>query len=359
MMAAKTSNPINGMNESPAELSERAQQMLRALIDHYVRDGQPVGSRTLARDAGLKLSPATIRNVMADLEELGFVTSPHTSAGRVPTVQGYRFFVDTLLSVQPLEPGALDRMRAELKLDQSPKDLVESASSLLSGVTRLAGVVTLPRHDHPLFKRVEFLPLSDRRVLAILVTGSDEVQNRVLRTERECSAAELQQASNYLNELFIGKDLTEVRANLLREMQETRSSMNEMMRTAMQMADQVLEQNHDEDFVMAGQTNLMEFRELCDIDKLRRLFDAFNRKRDILHLLDQCVHGEGIQIFIGDESGYWMLDECSMVTAPYSVDGRVLGVLGVIGPTRMAYDRVIPIVDATARLLGAALNSKE
>jgi heat-inducible transcriptional repressor len=359
MMALKTSNPINGMSESPAELSERAQQMLRALIDHYVRDGQPVGSRTLARDAGLKLSPATIRNVMADLEELGFVTSPHTSAGRVPTVQGYRFFVDTLLSVQPLEPGALDRMRAELKLDQSPKDLVESASSLLSGVTRLAGVVTLPRHDHPLFKRVEFLPLSDRRVLAILVTGSDEVQNRVLKTERDCSAAELQQASNYLNELFIGKDLTEVRANLLREMQETRSSMNEMMRTAMQMADQVLEQNHDEDFVMAGQTNLMEFRELCDIDKLRKLFDAFNRKRDILHLLDQCVHGEGIQIFIGEESGYQMLDECSMVTAPYSVDGRVLGVLGVIGPTRMAYDRVIPIVDATARLLGAALNSKE
>ncbi|MEZ5543119.1 MAG: heat-inducible transcriptional repressor HrcA [Pseudomonadota bacterium] len=347
------------MSDSPAGISERAQQMLRALIDHYVRDGQPVGSRTLARDAGLKLSPATIRNVMADLEELGFVTSPHTSAGRIPTVQGYRFFVDTLLSVQPLDSGALERMRAELKMNQSPKDLVESASSLLSGITRLAGVVTLPKHDHPLFKRVEFLPLSDRRVLAILVTGADEVQNRVLKTERECSAAELQQASNYLNELFTGKDLSEVRATLLREMQETRSSMNSMMHTAMQMADQVLEKNRDEDLVMAGQTNLMEFRELCDIDKLRRLFDAFNRKRDILHLLDQCVHGEGIQIFIGDESGYQMLDECSMVTAPYSVNGRVLGVLGVIGPTRMAYDRVIPIVDATARLLGAALNSKE
>ena len=333
--------------------------MLRALIEHYVRDGQPVGSRTLARDAGLKLSPATIRNVMSDLEELGFVTSPHTSAGRVPTVQGYRFFVDTLLSVQPLEARALDRMRAELNLEQTPKGLVESASSLLSGITRLAGVVTLPKHDHPLFKRVEFLPLSDRRVLAILVTGEDEVQNRVLRTERECSASELQQASNYLNELFAGKDLAEVRATLLREMQETRSNMDEMMRTAMQMADQVLERNRDEDVIMAGQTNLMEFQELCDIDKLRRLFEAFNRKRDILHLLDQCVHGEGIQIFIGEESGYRMLDECSMVTAPYSVNGRVLGVLGVIGPTRMAYDRVIPIVDATARLLGAALNTKE
>ncbi len=358
-MSGRTSKLINGMSDSPTELSERAQQMLRALIDHYVRDGQPVGSRTLARDAGLKLSPATIRNVMSDLEELGFVTSPHTSAGRVPTVQGYRFFVDTLLSVQPLEARALDRMRAELKLDQTPKGLVESASSLLSGITRLAGVVTLPKHDHPLFKRVEFLPLSERRVLAILVTGEDEVQNRVLRTERECSASELQQASNYLNELFAGKDLAEVRATLLHEMQETRSNMDEMMRTAMQMADQVLERNRDEDVIMAGQTNLMEFQELCDIDKLRRLFEAFNHKRDILHLLDQCVHGEGIQIFIGEESGYQMLDECSMVTAPYSVNGRVLGVLGVIGPTRMAYDRVIPIVDATARLLGAALNTKE
>jgi len=358
-MSDRTSTLFNSMSEIPSELSERAQLMLRALIDHYVRDGQPVGSRTLARDAGLKLSPATIRNVMADLEELGFVASPHTSAGRIPTVQGYRFFVDTLLTVQPLEPRALDRMRAELKLDQTPKDLVESASSLLSGITRLAGVVTLPKHEHPVFKRVEFMPLSDNRVLAILVTGEDEVQNRVLRMERECGAAELQQASNYLNSLFTGKDLADVRATLLREMQETRSNMNGMMRTAMQMADQVLEKNRDEDFVMAGQTNLMEFRELCDIEKLRKLFDAFNRKRDILHLLDQCVHGEGIQIFIGEESGYRMLDECSMVTAPYSVNGRVLGVLGVIGPTRMAYDRVIPIVDATARLLGAALNSKE
>jgi len=358
-MVSNTPTLFNGMSETPSGLSERAQQMLRALIDHYVRDGQPVGSRTLARDAGLKLSPATVRNVMADLEELGFVASPHTSSGRVPTVQGYRFFVDTLLSVQPLEPRALERMRAELKLDQTPKGLVESASSLLSGITRLAGVVTLPKHEHSVFKRVEFMPLSDNRVLAVLVTGEDEVQNRVLKTEKECSAAELQQASNYLNQLFAGKDLADVRATLLRDMQETRTNMNEMMRTAMQMADQVLEKNRDEDFVMAGQTNLMEFQELCDIEKLRKLFDAFNRKRDILHLLDQCVHGEGIQIFIGDESGYQMLDECSMVTAPYSVDGRVLGVLGVIGPTRMAYDRVIPIVDATARLLGAALNSKE
>ena len=347
------------MTVERTDLSERAQAMLRALIDRYVRDGQPVGSRTLAREAGLELSPATVRNVMSDLEELGFVCSPHTSAGRVPTVQGYRFFVDTLLTVQPLDNRAIEKIRLELSLDQTPKDLVESASSLLSGITQLAGVVTLPRQEHPLFKRVEFIALSGNQVLAILVTGDDEVQNRVLNTKKQHSPAELQQASNYLNELFAGKDLEDVRASLLREMQETRTNMNSMMVTAMHMADQVLEKNQNEDYVMAGQTNLMEFQELCDIDKLRKLFDAFNTKRDMLHLLDQCIHSDGIQIFIGDESGYQMLDECSMVTAPYSVDGKILGVLGVIGPTRMAYDRVIPIVDATARLLGAALNPKE
>jgi heat-inducible transcriptional repressor len=350
---------MNGMNDSISSLSERAQQMLRALIERYVRDGQPVGSRTLAREAGLELSPATIRNVMSDLEELGFVASPHTSAGRVPTVQGYRFFVDTLLTVQPLDVQSLEQMRMQLESERESRDLVESASGLLSGITQLAGVVTLPRHEHALFKRVEFLPLSDDRVLAILVTGEDEVENRILTAEKRHSPAELQQASNYLNELFAGKELVDVRETLLREMQETRSSMNSMMMTAMQMADQVLEKNRSEDFIMAGQTNLMGFQELCDIDKLRKLFDAFQQKRDILHLLDQCVHGNGIQIFIGEESGYGMLDECSMVTAPYTVDGRILGVLGVIGPTRMAYDRVIPIVDATARLLGAALNHKE
>jgi heat-inducible transcriptional repressor len=350
---------IPEMNQTTPELNERAQQMLRVLIDRYVRDGQPVGSRTLAREAGLKLSPATIRNVMADLEELGFVRSPHTSAGRVPTVQGYRFFVDTLLTIQQLDRRSVERMRLELNVTAEPKSLIESASGLLSGITRMAGVVTLPKHSHTLFKRVEFMPLTDNRVLAVLVTGDDEVQNRILTTKKKCSPAQLQQASNYLNELFTGKELAEVRATLLKEMHETRSTMNSMMVTAMQMADQVLENNRNEDFIMAGQTNLMEFQELCDIEKLRKLFDAFNQKRDMLHLLDQCIHGEGIQIFIGDESGYRMLDECSMVTAPYSVNGQVLGVLGVIGPTRMAYDRVIPIVDMTARLLGAALNHKE
>ena len=347
------------MKQPTPEISERAQHMLRVLIDRYVREGQPVGSRTLAREAGLELSPATIRNVMSDLEELGFIRAPHTSAGRVPTVQGYRFFVDTLLKVQPLDITSVEKMRQEFKAEQAPKNLIESASELLSGITHLAGVVTLPKHEHALFRRVEFLPLSEKRVLAILVTSEGEVQNRMITTDRQCSASELLQASNFLNQLFQGKDLSAVRNSLLSEMQEARSTMNRMMVTAIQMADQVLEEKQSEDYVMAGQTNLMEFHELCDIEKLRNLFDAFNQKREILHLLDQCVHGDGIQIFIGDESGYQTLDECSMVTAPYQVDGEVVGVLGVIGPTRMAYERVIPIVDATARLLGAALNQKD
>jgi heat-inducible transcriptional repressor len=347
------------MTEVSHEISERAQHMLKALIDRYIRDGQPVGSRTLAREAGLNLSPATIRNVMSDLEELGYIRSPHTSAGRVPTVLGYRFFVDTLLQVQPLDSLSFEQLRAELDVSMAPKELIEAASGLLSGITHLAGVVTLPKHEQAIFRRVEFLPLSEKRVLAILVTSKGEVQNRIINAEREYNVSQLQQVSNYLNEHFVGKDLTAVRDSLLRDMQEARSTMNRMMITAMEMADQVLEQHRNEGYVMAGQTNLMEFHELCDIDKLRNLFEAFNKKREILHLLDQCVHGEGIQIFIGEESGYQTLDECSMVTAPYQVEGRIVGVLGVIGPTRMAYERVIPIVDATARLLGAALKQKD
>lgn len=347
------------MTDSAAEIPERAQHMLKVLIDRYIRDGQPVGSRTLAREAGLDLSPATIRNVMSDLEEMGYIKSPHTSAGRIPTVQGYRLFVDALINVKPLDAMYLEKMRSELGIRLATKELLESASGLLSGITALAGVVTVPRHEHAVFSRVEFLRLSEKRILAILVTSEGEVQNRVIFTERNFNASELQQASNYLNELLSGKDLDEVRSTLLNEMQETRSTMNRMMVMAMQMAEQIVEKNRSEDYIMAGQTNLMEFHELCDIDKLRNLFDAFNKKREILHLLDQCVHGEGIQIFIGEESGYQTLDECSMVTAPYQVNGRVVGVLGVIGPTRMAYERVIPIVDATARLLGAALKQKE
>ncbi|HHJ13843.1 MAG TPA: heat-inducible transcriptional repressor HrcA [Gammaproteobacteria bacterium] len=343
------------------ELTDRARCLLKALTERYIREGQPVGSRTLARDAGLKLSPATVRNVIADLEDMGLVRSPHTSAGRVPTVQGYRLFVDTLITVQPLDSEVVEEMRHNLEgAEGDSRELVENASNLLSDVTRLAGVVTLPRREYAALQRVEFLPLSSRRVLAILVISDTEVQNCILNTERDYSAAELQQFSNFLTEQFAGSELHAVRARLVEELRQTREHLDRMMTSALTMADKVLgEAEKGADYVLAGQTNLMDCAELCNVATLRQLFEAFDEKREILGLLDQCIHSEGVQIFIGEESGYEMLDECSVVTAPYQVDGKVLGVLGVIGPTRMAYERVIPIVDATARILSAALNSRE
>jgi heat-inducible transcriptional repressor len=275
-------------------------------------------------------------------------------------VQGYRVFVDTLLSVKPLNDALLDELRSHVQADSESPDMVAMVSSLLSDVTRLAGVVTLPRRRHAALQRVEFLPLSERKVLAILVINDQEVRNCILETERTYSSAELHQYSVFLNEQFAGREIDAVRARLVAELRETRESLDRAMSTAMAMADQVLGQaEQGSDYVLAGQTNLMEFQELCNVSTLRHLFEAFNEKSHILHLLDQCVENEGVQIFIGEESGYQMLDECSLVTAPYSLDGQVLGVLGVIGPTRMAYERVIPIVDATARILSAALNTRE
>ncbi len=343
------------------ELTDRAQQLLKALVERYIHEGQPVGSRALARHSGVRLSPASVRNVMADLEEAGFVTAPHTSAGRVPTVRGYRFFVDSLLTVKPLTRQEVRRLESELRLDQEdPQALLSSASNLLSGVTRLAGVVTLPRRERNAWQRIEFVPLSETRVLAVVVFNDQDVENRVLQLERGYDPAQLQKAANYLNAHFAGKDLTEVRGALLEEMREARESMNALMLSAIRMAEQISGKEEDQGgYVMAGETNLMEFDELSDVEKLRRLFKAFNQKRDILHLLDQCIAAEGVQIFIGEEAGYRVFDECSIVTAPYGADDDVIGVLGVIGPTRMAYERVIPVVDMTARLLGHALNSRD
>lgn len=340
-------------------LNERAQHLLKILVERHILDGQPVGSRTLSRDSGLDLSPATIRNVMADLEEIGFLRSPHTSAGRVPTARGYRFFVDSLLQVKPLDELEIRDLRRSVEAAQNTTELVQSVSTLLSGVTRLAGVVMLPRHNVQMLRHVEFLPLSRHRVLVILVLNEQEVHNRIIDIEREFTAAELQQASNLLNERFAGRDLLQIRQDLLSDLQATRDSMNALMETALAMAGKAFEtDDEEEDYVLEGQTNLMSFAELADLDKLRQLFEAFSEKREILHLLDRCIDARGVQIFIGEESGYRVLDECSVVTAPYTVEGRVLGVLGVIGPTRMAYERVIPIVDVTARLLSSALNSR-
>jgi heat-inducible transcriptional repressor len=342
-------------------LNERAQRLLRVLVESYIRDGQPVGSRTLSRDSGLNLSSATIRNVVADLEELGFVASPHTSAGRVPTDKGYRFFVDTLLRVQPLENSAVTEIRRQLDSGHdSSKALVAAASQLLSSVTQLAGVVTLPSTQQASITQIEFVPLSDNRLLTVLVLNDQEVQNRIVQLERRYSPDELKRAGNFLNEKFRGRTLPQVRQEILRELRETHEHMNQVMLDAITVAQQVFPEQSDEtlEYVIAGETNLMTLAELSSVERLRRLFDAFNEKRDFLHLLDQTLRAQGVQIFIGHESGYQILDDCSVVTAPYSLGDQVVGVLGVIGPTRMAYERVIPIVDMTAKLLGAALNSR-
>jgi heat-inducible transcriptional repressor len=345
-------------NKLPEIPSERAQHLLKVLIERYIKEGHPVGSRTLSRDSGLDLSPATIRNIMSDLEELGFVTAPHTSAGRVPTIAGYRFFVDTLVKFKPPRGDEL-RLFEDLLDHSDPKALALSASSLLSSVTKLAGVVTLPRRRHTEVRHIEFLPLSDQRVLAILVLNDREVQNRILNVHREFDAGELQRAGNYLTQRFGGRDLHELRDALLRDLQETRASMNELMVDAIEMARQAFpEAESQAGFVVAGETNLIGIEGLADMEKLKRLFEAFSEQRDILHLLDQSLHAPGVQIFIGHESGFQLLDECSIVAAPYLSDDDTMGVLGVIGPTRMAYERVIPIVDVTARLLANALNSR-
>ena len=340
-----------------SELNERARLLLKNLVERYIRDGQPVGSRTLSRETGLELSAASIRNVMADLEDMGLIHAPHTSAGRIPTIKGYRLFVDSLLTIQPLGKAQVQAMQQRIGSSADPERLLATASRQLSEITSMAGVVMVPRRKLVALRQLEFLPLSHNRVLVILVVNEQEVQNRIIQTQRNYSAAELQQIANYLNAVCAGRDLSQARQALLGEMDDTRSNMNRLMADAVQMAQHIFtadEQNGD--YLLDGQTNLMTYEEMANMDKLRKLFEAFNQKRDILQLLDQALHADGVQLFIGDESGYEVLDECSVVTSPYSVDGEVMGVLGVIGPTRMAYDRVIPIVDVTAQLLGASLN---
>lgn len=340
-------------------LNERSLQLLKMLIERYISDGQPIGSRTLSKDSELKLSPATIRNVMADLEEMGLLHSPHTSAGRVPTASGYRLFVDSLLTVKPLGSTELSRVHQELNVRDSNKDIINRASRLLSELTQMAGVVTLPKRELVSLSHVEFLPLSHARVLVIFVTNEQEVHNKIIHTSREFSPAELQQASNYLNTIYRGRSLAMVRAAVLKELQDDQQRINQSMLDAVQMAQLAFdEESSQEDYVLTGETNLMEFSELADRDQIKKLFTAFNQKQDVIYLLDQCMKTNGVQIFIGEESGYQVFDQCSLVTSPYSINNEVVGVLGVIGPTRMAYEKIIPFVDITAKLLGAALNPK-
>ncbi|RMD70310.1 MAG: heat-inducible transcription repressor HrcA [Gammaproteobacteria bacterium] len=343
------------MNEH--HLDERARKLLKTLIESYIEEGRPVGSRTLAKRSGLGISPATVRNVMMDLEEKGLVTSPHTSAGRIPTAGGYRLFVDSLMTPKPLPSYKVRWLKAQLTPDQTMESLLEAASGLLSGITHLAGVVMWPKKAFLSLRRVEFLSLPGNRVLAIMVLNEREVQSSIIETDRHYTARELEEATSYLNRMYSGLNLFSIREGLLKEMKDAREDMGRIMHAAVNMAEKVFNPEKDkDDYVLAGEANLLDFVQQSNVDRLRGLFKAFNHKRDILHLLDRCMHSEDVDILIGEESGYHVLEGYSVITSPYKASGQALGVVGVIGPTRMPYERIVPIVHTTAKLLGDALS---
>lgn len=336
-------------------MDKRAQILLKTLVEHYISDGQPVGSRTLSKCSGLDLSPASIRNVMSDLEDMGFIASPHTSAGRIPTTRGYRLFVDTLLTVQPLRQEEVRQLEHRLS-SPDPQELIAGAAGMLSSLTRFAGLVMIPRRRGIAFRQVEFLPLSQTRILLIIVTTDGNVQNRIINAERPYSAAELTRAANFFNQNYAGQTFEQVRRKLHAELKAMQSDMTRLMAATLEASSKSMEEEQDA-VVIAGERNLLQVDELStNVASLRKLFDVFERRTALLRLLDTSQRAEGVRIFIGGESGHLPLDECSLVAAPYEVDGQVVGTLGVIGPTRMAYERVIPIVDITAKLLSNALS---
>jgi len=341
----------------PADIAHdpRARQLLRTLVSRHIRDGEPVGSQTLARHAGLDVSPATIRNILASLEDAGLLAAPHTSAGRVPTAQGYRLFVDSLLQVRPLPDEEVARLRSELPAGAGTQALLGSTSELLSAMTHFVGMVSVPKRETFAFRQIEFVALDPHRVLAILVFADGEVQNRVVQVRRAFDPAELEQAARYLNAHFAGQPLATIRASLLRDLRDARSEMERLLASSVELAEQAFAPSRD-DMLLAGQTRLMGLQELADLDRLRALFEAFAEKRELLQLLERTAKAPGMRVFIGEETGLAPLEGMSLVTAPYGHEGRTLGVLGVIGPSRMAYDRVIPVVEAAAAALGAALN---
>lgn len=337
-------------------VSDRERDLLIALVRRHIRDGEPVGSKKLVEETGLPVSSATVRSIVADLEHRGFVSSPHTSAGRVPTAKGYRFFIDSFISVQPLLENELSQLRAELDPDKTTKNLIESASTLLSSITHQAGLVTVPRQEDVILRQIEFLPLAGGRVLVILVLNEKEVQNRIIYTERDYTEVELRQASNLVNAELAGRSLDDIRHTLLKQLKSARRRIDSLLKSAIDLASRALDaQTTDSECVVAGQSNLLDGSSAENMARLRELFEVFQRKSDLLHLMERCGRAGGVQIFIGEEAGFAPLVDFSLITARYHSADRTIGVLGVIGPTRMAYDRIIPIVDVTARMLGAAL----
>jgi heat-inducible transcriptional repressor len=330
-------------------LDERSKLLLKALVERYIADGQPVGSRTLSRASGLELSPATIRNVMSDLEELGLIVSPHTSSGRIPTARGYRLFVDTMLTVQTGQFAA-----HSLAPDQ-PQKVLSNAAHLLSSLSQFVGVVMAPRRSS-LFRHIEFLRLSERRILVIIVSPEGDVQNRVIFTEVDFAQAQLVEAANFLNSHYMGMDIEQVRARLQDEVESLRSEIATLMQAAVNVSSDAISETKD-DVLISGERNLLSVSDFSsDMGHLRRAFDLFEQKAQLIRLLDNAGQAEGVRIFIGGESQVVPFEDLSIVSSPYEVDGKVVGTLGVIGPTRMAYDRMIQIVDITSKLVSNALS---
>lgn len=330
-------------------LDDRAKLLLKTLVERYIAEGQPVGSRTLSRASGLELSPATIRNVMSDLEELGLIASPHTSAGRVPTARGYRLFVDTMLTAQR------EQITAPSLVPDQPQKVISSAANLLSSLSQFVGVVMSPRRSS-VFRHIEFLRLGERRILVILVSPEGDVQNRVIFTETDYSPSQLVEASNYLNAHYMGLTLEQVRERLQGEVDTLRGEIAKLMQAAVTVGTDAMTQPQDE-VVISGERNLLAVSDFSsDMSHLRRAFDLFEQKAQLMRLMDIAGQAEGVRIFIGGESQVVPFEELSVVSAPYEVDGQVVGTLGVIGPTRMPYERMIQIVDITSKLLGNALS---
>lgn len=339
-------------------LDERSKTLLKALVERYIADGQPVGSRTLSRASGLELSPATIRNVMADLEDLGLIASPHTSAGRIPTARGYRLFVDTMLTAQPfdLNAAANSAVDGPRLLPDQPQRVIANAAQLLSNLSSFVGVITAPRKAS-VFHHIEFLRLSERRVLVILVAPDGDVQNRVILTSQDYSQSQLAEASNYLTAQYAGLTIDDVRRRLKTEVDALRGEIATLMEAAVETGTESMTDEHDQ-VVVSGERNLLAVQDFSsDMGSLRKLFDLFEQKTQLLRLLDVSSRAEGVRIYIGGESMVVPFEELSVVSAPYEVNGKVVGTLGVIGPTRMPYDRMIQIVDITSRLVSNALSA--
>jgi heat-inducible transcriptional repressor len=333
-------------------LDDRAKLLLKALVERYIADGQPVGSRTLSRATGIELSPATIRNVMADLEELGLIASPHTSAGRVPTARGYRLFVDTMLTVRSTE------LAAPRILADQPQKVIANAAQVLSNLSQFVGVVMAPRRTS-VFRHIEFLRLSERRILVIIVSPDGDVQNRVIFTEKDIGQSQLVEAANFLNANYAGLAIETVRERLKSEVQQLQNEIAQLMQQAVS-PDPAQQAQAQDEVVISGERNLLSVSDFSsDMGQLRRAFDLFEQKTQLMRLLDVSSQAAGVRIYIGGESQVVPVEELSIVSAPYEVDGQVVGTLGVIGPTRMAYDRMIQIVDITARVVGNALSHQK